>query len=82
MIPKIIHLCWLSGEEYPQDIKTCLESWHKYLPDYRLLIAETSYSSFAAQLGEYLEEYNATHDEPLLHDAGALIGQPIEARVY
>lgn len=41
MIPKIIHLCWLSGEEYPQDIKTCLESWHKYLPDYEIWLWDT-----------------------------------------
>ena len=38
MIPKIIHYCWLSGEEnMPDDIKACLESWHKYLPDYQFI---------------------------------------------
>jgi len=35
MIPKIIHYCWISGEEnMPVKIKKCLESWHKHLPDY------------------------------------------------
>ena len=34
------------------------------------------------QLGKYIEEYNSTHDTPLLHDAGTLLGQPIEARKY
>lgn len=34
MIPKIIHYCWLSGEPYPDEIAKCIESWHKYLPEY------------------------------------------------
>ena len=38
MIPKIIHYCWISGEEnMPDDIKACIESWHKYLPDYQFI---------------------------------------------
>lgn len=36
MIPKIIHFCWLSDEEYPDSIKECISSWKKYLPDYEL----------------------------------------------
>lgn len=37
-IPKIIHYCWISGEEnMPDDIKSCLKSWHKYLPDYKFI---------------------------------------------
>ena len=34
MIPKIIHLCWLSGDPFPPEIQDCLDSWEKYLPDY------------------------------------------------
>lgn len=37
MIPKIIHYCWLSDEEYPEKIKKCIESWQKYLPDYKFV---------------------------------------------
>lgn len=37
-IPKIIHYCWISGEEnMPDDIKACIESWKKYLPDYEFI---------------------------------------------
>lgn len=36
MIPKIIHLCWLSGDPFPQDIKKCLESWKEHLADYEI----------------------------------------------
>lgn len=38
MIPKIIHYCWISGEEsMPEDIKMCLETWKKQLPDYEFI---------------------------------------------
>lgn len=38
MIPKIIHLCWLSGDEYPPFIKKCVESIYSKLPDYEIKI--------------------------------------------
>ena len=41
MIPKIIHLCWLSGDPYPESIKQCLDTWKKYLPDYEVWVWDT-----------------------------------------
>lgn len=38
MIPKIIHLCWLSGDPYPPKIVKCLRSWKKYLSDYEIVL--------------------------------------------
>lgn len=38
MIPKVIHLCWISGDDYPPKIKKCIDSWKKYLPDYDIQI--------------------------------------------
>lgn len=35
MIPKIIHYCWLSGEEKTILIQKCIKSWHKILPEYK-----------------------------------------------
>ena len=37
MIPKIIHYCWLSGEEKPQRILDCIESWRRVMPDYQIV---------------------------------------------
>ena len=34
MIKKVIHYSWFSGEEFPEQVKVCINSWHKYLPDY------------------------------------------------
>ena len=42
MIPKIIHLCWLSGDPYPPKIAKCLKSWEKYLPDYEIILWDTN----------------------------------------
>jgi hypothetical protein len=41
MIPKIIHYCWLSGEEYPQDRKNNIASWKAMLPDYEFMLWDT-----------------------------------------
>lgn len=42
MIPKIIHLCWLSGDPYPSKIARCLKTWEKYLPDYEVMLWDTN----------------------------------------
>ena len=36
MIPKIIHYCWFSDDKKPDLVKRCIESWHRYLPDYEI----------------------------------------------
>lgn len=42
MIPKIIHYCWLSGEEYPETIKKCMATWKEKLPDYEFMLWDTN----------------------------------------
>ena len=34
MIPRKIHYCWFGRGEMPEIAIRCIESWHKYLPDY------------------------------------------------
>lgn len=41
MIPKIIHYCWLSGDEFPSDLKKCMATWKKILPDYEFRLWDT-----------------------------------------
>jgi len=36
MIPKIIHYCWFGRGEMPELAHKCIESWKKFLPDYKL----------------------------------------------
>ena len=41
MIPKKLHLCWLSGDAYPAKIARCIESWKQILPDYEIVLWDT-----------------------------------------
>lgn len=34
MIPKIIHYCWFGRGDMPELALKCVESWHKFMPDY------------------------------------------------
>lgn len=36
MIPKTIHYCWFGGKPLPKSALECIESWHKYMPDYEI----------------------------------------------
>lgn len=38
MIPKRIHYCWFSGESFPLEIQDCIDSWHRVMPDYELVL--------------------------------------------
>ncbi|HBK83735.1 MAG TPA: hypothetical protein DDZ41_09095 [Flavobacterium sp.] len=37
MIPKIIHYCWFGGAKKSGLIKECIQSWHTFLPDYKIV---------------------------------------------
>jgi hypothetical protein len=41
MIPKILHLCWLSGDPYPKKIQFCIDTWKKFCPDYEIMLWDT-----------------------------------------
>lgn len=36
--PKVIHLCWFSGQEIPAGIKRCIDTWKENFPDYTIKI--------------------------------------------
>lgn len=36
MIPKTIHICWFSGEEYTPFIKDCIATWKIHLPEFKI----------------------------------------------
>ncbi|MGU9047069.1 glycosyltransferase family 32 protein [Clostridium perfringens] len=36
-IPKIIHYCWFGRNPKTELIKKCIESWKKYLPEYKII---------------------------------------------
>lgn len=36
IIPKVIHCVWLSGEDKPQLLKDCINSWKRVMPDFEI----------------------------------------------
>lgn len=37
MIPKVIHYCWFGKKRIPPELEKNIESWKKFLPDYRII---------------------------------------------
>lgn len=37
LIPQTIHYCWFGGGELPDLYKRCIDSWHRYCPDYEII---------------------------------------------
>lgn len=37
MIPTTIHYCWFSDEPFPIIVQSCINSWHKYMPDWKFI---------------------------------------------
>ncbi len=38
LIPKVIHYCWFGKNPIPDRYKEWMESWHKYCPEYKIII--------------------------------------------
>lgn len=61
LIPPVIHYCWFGGKEMPDLYKRCIESWHRYCPDYEIRewnetncdISETVFTKQAYEVGKY-----------------------------
>jgi mannosyltransferase OCH1-like enzyme len=53
-IPKVIHFCWLSKDEYPELIQKCVASWKEKLPDYTIKIWNTD--NFDINICQYTRE--------------------------
>lgn len=53
-IPKVIHYCWFGGGEMPPLAYKCIESWHKFLPDFE--IKRWDESNFDVSIIPYVSE--------------------------
>ena len=53
-IPKIIHYCWFGGKEKPSKVQKCIDSWHKYLIDYKFM--DWNESNFDINCNEYVKQ--------------------------
>ncbi|MEH7159016.1 glycosyltransferase family 32 protein [Neobacillus drentensis] len=53
-IPKIIHYCWFGKKPHNDLIIKCINSWKRYLPDYK--IVEWNEDNFDINCNEYVKE--------------------------
>ncbi len=51
---KKIHYCWFGGNELPEIVQKCIESWKKYLPDYEII--QWNESNFDVKICPYVKE--------------------------
>lgn len=54
MIPKVIHYCWFGKNEKSELINNCIDSWHRYCPDYE--ISEWNEDNFNINCCDYVKE--------------------------
>lgn len=54
MIPKVIHYCWFGRGKMPEMALKCIESWKKYLPEYK--IKEWNEDNFDLDMYPYVRE--------------------------
>lgn len=54
MIPKKIHYCWFGGNQKPESVQKCINSWKKYCPDYEII--EWNESNFDIHCMPFVEQ--------------------------
>lgn len=54
MIPKTIHYCWFGGKPLSEEAIKCIQSWKKFMPDYRIL--QWNESNFDINLYNYSKQ--------------------------
>ena len=70
MIPKIIHYCWFGGNPKPQKVLECIETWKKYLPDFKIM--EWNESNFDYRKIKYTREAYAVKKYAFVSDVARL----------
>ncbi len=53
-IPKIIHCFWFSGDEKPRMYQDCIDTWSKYLKDYKII--EWNQENYDCRKNEFLKK--------------------------
>ena len=54
MIPKIIHYCWFGGNELPEKVRCCIDSWRRCCPDYEII--QWDESNYDVTKNEYMHQ--------------------------
>lgn len=80
MIPKIIHFCWFSGDDYPSLIRKCIKSWKQKMPDYKIKCWDGN--SFDFNRLDYTREAMSVKQYALASDYVRLYALYTEGGIY
>ena len=80
MIPKIIHYCWFGRGPMPELALHCIESWHKYMPDYRYKLWNED--NFDLNSNEYVREAYSAQKYAFVTDYVRLFALYTEGGIY
>ncbi len=96
MIPKIIHYCWLSKDPLPNLAKKCMDTWQKYLPDYKLMLWDLNQFSISSTIwtkeafenkkyafaADYIRCYALYHYGGIYLDTDVQVLKPFDKLLY
>lgn len=80
MIPKTIHYCWFGRGEMPSLAKSCIASWEKFLPEYK--IKQWNEDNFDLELFPYAKEAYSQRKFAFVTDVVRLYALYTEGGVY
>lgn len=80
MIPKVIHYCWFGGKPLPDEARKCIESWKKFLPDYK--IKEWNESNFDINSNNYVRQAYESRKFAFVTDYVRLYALATEGGIY
>ena len=80
MIPKIIHYCWFGRGQMPELALHCIESWHKFMPDYRYKLWNED--NFDLNSNKYVREAYSAQKYAFVTDYVRLFALYTEGGIY
>lgn len=80
MIPKTIHYCWFGRQPMSKLALKCIESWHKYMPDYEYKLWNEN--NFDITQNQYVKEAYEAHKYAFVSDFVRLFALNAEGGIY
>lgn len=80
MIPKIIHYCWFGKNPLPDTVRSYIETWKKYCPDYQ--IKEWNETNFDIHSLLYVEQAYNNKKWAFVSDVARLNALVTEGGIY
>ncbi|MBP3763008.1 MAG: glycosyl transferase [Bacteroidales bacterium] len=80
MIPKKIHYCWFGRGEMPQAARDCMETWHRYMPDWEYKLWNED--NFDVHCNAYCSEAYKAGKYAFVSDVARLVALRDEGGIY